>query len=55
MGLLLLLADIIVIFTNQRRRALYDYLGKSVFVDLGVFELVHLTKIPLDLKDNPWI
>lgn len=44
-GSLLLLADIIVMFSNQLERALHDYLGKSIIVCFGVIE-------PIDVDDK---
>jgi uncharacterized RDD family membrane protein YckC len=31
--------------TNKRKRALHDYIAKSVIVDLGILEPIDLKKI----------
>ncbi|NLW47457.1 MAG: RDD family protein [Firmicutes bacterium] len=45
--LVLLIIDFIVMITNKRKRALHDYIAKSVIVDLGILEPINLKRISL--------
>lgn len=45
-GMALLIAEVIILFLNKRKRTLHDFISNSAVVDLGVLE-------PVKIADNP--
>lgn len=49
-GTALLIAEVITLFLNKRKRALHDFISNSAVVDLGVLEPVKIADKPI----NKW-
>lgn len=49
-GTALLIAEVIILFLNKRKRTLHDFISNSAVVDLGVLEPVKMAEKPI----NKW-